>query len=140
MIQPPEIVFQMSFMNFPEVNVPAISKSPCTPSPCGPNTYCREHGDSYTCQCVQDHRGDPYVGCNPECLTNSDCPKSLACLRYKCQNPCDGTCGIDALCTVSNHIPVCSCPYPLVGDAFSVCRRVICKFSHDWFYFSNKLV
>lgn len=46
----------------------------------------------------------------------------MACIRTKCQDPCPGTCGIGAICTVSNHIPVCSCPQPYIGDAFTRCQ------------------
>lgn len=95
--------------------------NPCSPSPCGSNAYCRERNNVAVCECLPDYRGDPYLGCQPECLLNSDCPKSQACVKTKCQDPCVGTCGINAICTVSNHIPICSCRSPTIGDAFTHC-------------------
>lgn len=50
-----------------------------------------------------------------------------ACVRNKCQDPCPGTCGISAVCFVSNHIPICSCPEGLTGDAFQMCRPIPVK-------------
>jgi len=95
---------------------------PCSPSPCGINAYCHERFDTAICECIPDYRGNPYQGCQPECLVNTDCPKSQACIKNKCQDPCPGTCGIGAICTVSNHVPICSCPLPTIGDAFTLCR------------------
>lgn len=46
---------------------------------------------------------------------------SKACIRNKCQDPCIGICGIEAICTVSNHIPICTCPPGTTGDAFRQC-------------------
>lgn len=47
-----------------------------------------------------------------------------ACIRNKCKDPCPGTCGLEAICTVSNHIPICSCPEGYSGDAFRQCYFV----------------
>lgn len=102
--------------------LPIPNSRPCKPSPCGINTYCRERSEQAICECLPDFRGDPYIGCYPECLTNSDCPNSQACIKHRCEDPCQGTCGIGALCSVSNHLPVCSCPFPTIGDAFTACR------------------
>ena len=102
----------------------APSARPCDPSPCGVNAFCRERLGTAICECLPDYRGNPYEGCHPECLINSDCSKSQACIRKKCQDPCIGTCGIGAICTVTNHVPVCSCPYTTVGDAFNLCQTI----------------
>lgn len=75
------------------------------------------------CFCLQNFFGDPYVGCNRECESNSDCKPHLACSKnYKCEDPCPGVCGINARCTVLNHIPTCECPKGMIGDPFSICR------------------
>lgn len=103
---------------------PPTPSRPCNPSPCGTNAYCRERHNTAYCECLPDFRGNPYEGCQPECLVNTDCPKSQACIRTKCQDPCPGTCGVGAICTVSNHIPICSCPLPTIGDAFTICHAV----------------
>lgn len=73
------------------------------------------------CECIRDFHGDPYAGCRPECVLNSDCSRNLACINSKCQDPCPGVCGSQAICTVTNHIPICSCPAGLTGDAFRAC-------------------
>jgi len=101
---------------------PPVSSRPCNPSPCGTNAYCYERFDTAICECISNYRGNPYQGCQPECLVNTDCPKSQACIRMRCQDLCPGTCGVGAICTVSNHVPICSCPLPTIGDAFTLCR------------------
>lgn len=103
---------------------PPTSLRPCSPSPCGINAYCREKQNTAYCECLPNFRGNPYEGCQPECLTNTDCLKSQACVKTKCQDPCPGTCGVGAICTVSNHIPICSCPLPTIGDAFTICQVI----------------
>lgn len=99
-------------------------KDPCYPSPCGANARCREENGYAICECLPEYHGNPYVSCRPECVANSDCPMNRACIRNKCQDPCPGTCGIGALCIVSNHIPICSCPEEYTGDAFRQCSYV----------------
>lgn len=103
---------------------PTTLSRPCSPSPCGINAYCRERDNTAYCECLPDFRGNPYESCQPECLVNTDCSKSQACIRTKCQDPCPGTCGVGAICTVSNHIPICSCPAPTIGNAFTICQAV----------------
>lgn len=102
-------------------------KQACKPSPCGANAYCREHDETAVCECWPDYRGNPYDACHPECLVNSDCPNSFACIHTKCQDPCPATCGINAICSVSSHVAICSCPYPSIGDAFTRCDAPIEK-------------
>lgn len=92
-------------------------KDPCHPSPCGTNAQCRNG----TCFCIPEYQGDPYIGCRPECVLNSDCVREKACSRNKCINPCLGTCGENALCDVVNHIPMCRCPENTIGSAFIKC-------------------
>lgn len=93
----------------------------CNPSPCGPNTQC----DNGICSCLADYYGDSNVGCRPECVLNSDCPRDRACVRNKCEDPCLGTCASDAICNVVNHVPMCSCPPGYEGNAFAFCRPAI---------------
>lgn len=102
-----------------------MKPDPCYPSPCGNNARCRVDNEHAICECVRDYHGNPYEGCRPECTGNSDCPMSKACIRNKCQDPCPGVCGVEALCTVSNHIPICSCPQGTTGDAFRQCVIVV---------------
>lgn len=46
---------------------------------------------------------------------------SEACIGGKCQNPCVGTCGQNALCQVLHNSPICSCPSGFMGDPFIKC-------------------
>lgn len=64
-----------------------------------------------------------YRRCRPECLLNNDCPVTKACIKRKCVDPCPGVCGVDALCEVVNHNPICYCPKELTGDPFLQCIK-----------------
>lgn len=59
--------------------------------------------------------------CYPECLTDSDCAFNKACIGHTCRDPCPGSCGVNANCTVVLHGPICSCPHPMVGNPFEHC-------------------
>lgn len=101
---------------------PAIL-DPCYPSPCGENAQCSELNGLARCNCIPPNIGNPYAGgCRPECTINSDCSSQLACLSKHCRDPCKGLCGINAECSVVNHIPVCTCLSGYSGDAFKACR------------------
>lgn len=101
-----------------------VVRDPCNPSPCGANAIC----DNGVCSCLPEYHGDPYSGCRPECLLNDDCARNLACLAQKCRDPCPGTCGQNAECSVVNHIPMCSCLQGFEGNAFVVCNRIESEF------------
>lgn len=90
--------------------------TPCNPSPCGANAVCNEKNGVGSCICISEYFGDPYNGCRPECVTNSDCDRSSACLNNKCINPCQNTCGPMATCRVINHAPSCACLPEYTGD------------------------
>ena len=60
----------------------------------------------------------------PECTSDYECPKHLACIREKCQDPCQThTCGINAECMVRNHRALCVCLSGFVGDPFTICEE-----------------
>lgn len=99
---------------------PPVSINPCIPSPCGPNSECRDVGGSPSCSCKPTFIGNP-PNCRPECVINSECASNLACIATKCQDPCPGSCGLNAQCTVFNHIPTCTCFDGYTGDPFSSC-------------------
>nr|CAD7617304.1 unnamed protein product [Timema genevievae] len=96
--------------------------TPCVPSPCGANADCREQNGAGSCSCLQDYVGNPYEGCRPECVLNTDCASNRACIRNKCQDPCPGTCGQNADCQVVNHLPSCTCIPGYTGDPFRYCN------------------
>ncbi|XP_047739044.1 uncharacterized protein LOC108675679 isoform X2 [Hyalella azteca] len=96
-------------------------RDPCNPSPCGPNAHCRvTFNGRYDCTCLPDYFGQP-PDCRPECVVSKDCPNDKACIKQKCRDPCPGVCGIDALCEVRDHNPICFCPKHLTGDPFTRC-------------------
>lgn len=101
-----------------------VFDDPCNPSPCGANAQCRDG----TCTCLPEYQGDAYRGCRPECVLNSDCSRDKSCIRNKCTDPCPGTCGQNAICDVINHIPMCSCPQGMNGNAFIECRPYQCMY------------
>lgn len=99
-----------------------LPSSPCEPSPCGMHAICREQNGAGTCQCQPDYFGNPYEGCRLECVLNSDCASNRACINSKCQDPCPGTCGQNALCHVVNHLPNCECLPGYIGDPYRLCN------------------
>ncbi|KAL1451866.1 hypothetical protein WDU94_006202 [Cyamophila willieti] len=99
-----------------------VYTNPCQPSPCGPNSQCREVNHQAVCSCLPNYFGSP-PACRPECTVNSDCPLDKACFNQKCVDPCPGSCGYRARCSVYNHEPVCTCPPGYTGNPFSQCLR-----------------
>lgn len=91
------------------------------PSPCGPNSQCRDIGGVPSCSCLASYVGSP-PNCRPECSINQECLSSLACIQQKCRDPCPGSCGFGAQCSVINHTPICSCPEGFTGDPFANCH------------------
>lgn len=104
--------------------VPIEFTSPCEPSPCGINAICKEQNNAGSCTCLPNYIGNPYEGCRPECINDSECPSIHACINNRCQNPCVGTCGRNAECQVANHLPVCHCNAGYTGDPFRYCSPV----------------
>ena len=82
------------------------NKAACTPTPCGPNSQCREVGNSLVYSCIAGYLGAP-PECPPECVSNSECPPTQACMSLGGRDPCPGTCGQNAECRVINHNPMC---------------------------------
>ena len=103
-----------------------LPADPCQPTPCGPNSQCRVAGETAVCSCLVNYIGRA-PNCRPECTTNSECPRNLACINEKCRDPCPGTCGSYATCTVSNHQPICRCLEQFTGDPFSTCSPIQSK-------------
>lgn len=110
--------------------------SQCTPIPppvenvvteeeecdCGYNALCNAQG---YCECSPGYFGNPLVECRPECVINNDCPQTKACMNQKCEDPCAGSCGVNALCRVINHMAQCYCPDGFTGNPFSSCRPYV---------------
>ena len=111
--------------------------TPCTPSPCGPNSQCRENNGQAVCSCVSGFIGNPPT-CRPECVVSSDCSLNQACINQRCNNPCEGACGIDADCQVINHNPLCNCRVQFTGDPFTRCI-MNCKLKKKIILFFSKI-
>lgn len=93
---------------------------PCEPTPCGPNSNCKEINSLAVCSCLQGYIGNP-PNCRPECIQSTDCQPSKACINQKCEDPCPGSCGINAMCKVVHHNPICTCPPKYTGSPFTQC-------------------
>lgn len=117
----PNAYSKLNFIAPPPVIVEEPIRNPCVPSPCGPNSECRDIGGAPSCSCLPNYIGSP-PNCRPECTINSECPSNLACIREKCRDPCPGSCGVGAHCSVINHTPICTCPEGYTGDPFSYCQ------------------
>lgn len=105
------------------VVVPDLPSDPCNPSPCGSNAVCKERNGAGACSCLPNYFGDPYINCRPECVQNSDCPRTKSCLNMKCIDPCENLCGFNAVCRVTNHQPVCSCEPGFTGNPMRICHE-----------------
>lgn len=86
--------------------------------------------------CLPEYIGNPYEGCRPECVLNTDCPSNKACIMSKCQDPCPGTCGQNSDCVVISHLPSCVCRQGYTGDPFRYCNIIPpdSKFHLVYFY------
>lgn len=122
--------------------------TPCMPSPCGSNAVCREQNGAGACQCLPEYFGNPYEGCRPECVGNSDCPSNRACVQNKCTDPCPGTCGQNADCQVVNHVPSCTCRIGFTGDPYRYCntpppqrkRTILLSVSYTKIHITDKIL
>lgn len=110
---------EVSLRKFVETHDEVLT--PCSPNPCGANALCKEQNGVGACYCIDEYKGNPYEGCRPECVLNSDCPSNLACVNSKCKDTCPGSCGLNAQCRVVNHNAVCTCVEPYTGNAYTNC-------------------
>lgn len=106
-------------------------RDPCNDSICGINSECQIKNQVVSCKCRPNYTGNPFVECiemskptvaTTECQINSDCSPSTACINRKCVDPCFKACGREAICNVSNSLPVCSCPSNFSGDPYLECQ------------------
>lgn len=109
------------FVEHPVVFEP---ENPCLPSPCGLFSECRVVNNRPVCSCLTNYFGQP-PNCKPECIVDSECAQTRACVNQICKDPCPGSCGYNAECRTINHSPVCYCLPGYSGDPFSGCQE--CK-------------
>ena len=114
------------------VHVPEKPSS-CLNQVCASNAECRisEISNQIYCQCISGYIGDPVgAGCRPQCLLNTECEPSQACINQKCVDPClSNICGINARCTCINHFTICNCEPDYTGNPFEICTKIcMCLF------------
>jgi len=95
-------------------------RSPCFNERCEPGKTCQ----------VINHK--PYCFCNALecktsasiCLKDAGCPSHLACVGYKCQDPCENLrCGEGTPCYVEDHKAACKfCPNGWIPDSKYGCK------------------
>lgn len=120
--EPRSLMFTIicSSLLFGTIEIEHTPIDPCRPSPCGPYSQCRNVNEHAVCSCQANYIGSP-PACRPECTVSSECAMDKACIKQSCLDPCPGTCGFNARCTVINHNPICSCPSGFTGDPFERC-------------------
>lgn len=108
--------------------VPSVLMQPenvnCNNIVCGSNSECKTINKISQCVCKHGYRGNPLMSCHPECTINPDCSQNQACINSKCIDPCEATCGTNAVCKVINHKPLCSCSDGYTGNPNIECIHV----------------
>lgn len=95
----------------------------CSQSPCGKFSQCREINGQAVCSCLPGYHGSPPT-CRPECVVSSDCLSKQACQNQKCIDSCLGSCGVNAVCRVLSHNPICDCLPGYTGNPVSHCHLI----------------
>ena len=120
------------FRGNPLPEVECVRTEVCSPNTCHSSAICESTPSGHTCKCPPGHVGDPFTsGCRPEgnCPNgDQDCPAHASCIQGRCLNPCENACGANAICSVINRKPVCSCPpkfSPGIGGPNQGCVRQV---------------
>ena len=119
--------------------------NPCTDleeNRCAFNAHCHVQYHKAICYCPPHlPEGNPLEHCfakllienKPECLTDSDCPSKLACIRNQCIQPCKelSPCQPSARCDVMDTGPVrtliCTCPEGWQSKEDGECMEISLK-------------
>lgn len=97
---------------------------PCAPNPCDPNASCDTYGNQFVvCETCNGPDSINNHACRPQCILNSDCGFDTSCINNRCVDPCPGSCGVNAECTVYYHDPICRCADGLVGNPYEHCKQ-----------------
>lgn len=100
----------------PLPDIECVPENECEPNPCHSTAICELSPTlgGHICKCPPNQVGDPFTyGCKAEgsCPNgDSDCPEQSVCMNGRCSNPCEISCGLNTLCTVTRHKPTCACP------------------------------
>lgn len=107
--------------------------NPCVNgNPCDKTAECHIQNHRAVCTCPEGYIGDPFKNCylkpvdqKPECVSDSECPTSKACINQICQNPCEqrNPCIENAECRVIQHHPTCHCITGYAGDPQIQCYK-----------------
>lgn len=110
-----------------------VCVNPCASgSPCAQSAECKVQNHLAVCSCPPGYVGDPFRHCfiesivpKPECVSDSECSPSTACINQRCQNPCAerNPCTANAECRVTQHHPTCYCPPEWAGDPQLQCYK-----------------
>ncbi|KAG8306562.1 hypothetical protein J6590_044542 [Homalodisca vitripennis] len=92
---------------------------------CGPNSICKGIKHRPICSCISGYFWKPLIGCQiKNCTMNSDCPEEKACINKHCEDPCKDACGLNTICKVTKHRPICSCSPEHVWDPLIGCQEI----------------
>ncbi|KAK0077551.1 hypothetical protein PV326_009982, partial [Microctonus aethiopoides] len=126
-----------------------ICVDPC-PGSCGIDALCYTINHTLLCECPRCYYGDPNDKCqsftealdpSKDCENSTSCGMSEKCILDLCRNPCPGSCGINAICTVLKHEPNCRCPKCYEGDALIKCEpyQGLRRFTCQWVNFQSRI-
>lgn len=109
--------------------------NPCLyENPCSPRAECLPQDHQAVCKCPPGLIGNPYIDCKPEvrleCVYDTDCSSTLACINSKCKDPCLELtpCNLPSKCQVIPSIPVrtmiCICPEGYISSGSGTCKPI----------------
>lgn len=132
-----DFVFNWKWFVF--VCVAREAPNPCLSGACGPHSECHVLQGHPVCTCALGMLGTP-PNCRPECVIHQECPSNRACIAQQCQDPCIGSCGFNARCTVQNHQPICTCMEGFEGDPYASCNPRQSEYNFPFSYTKNNLI
>lgn len=120
----------------------------CSHYTCPDNSACAAESHKAECRCIAGYTGNPRdrSGCKPilqnHCTSDAQCSEQETCRTHNqhkiltCLPACDQiSCGPNAICVVSNHVPQCQCPPgTYIGDPndpVAGCKSVPCVYNID---------